>query len=54
MFYSLGAILAPIIGGILGDHISFRPANDIMAILSGVCLLAFVFLNTSLENYKCQ
>jgi MFS family permease len=53
MFYSLGAILAPIIGGILGDAINFRPTNDLMAVLSATCMVVFIVFNTSCQSFRC-
>jgi MFS family permease len=52
-FYSLGAVIAPIIGGIINDHLDFRLTNDIMAILCFVFLLIYGIFNVSKSDFKC-
>jgi MFS family permease len=51
-FFSLGAIIAPIIGGILDDHVGYRSTNDIMAIISLVFFFIYLVTNTKPEDYK--
>lgn len=52
-FYSLGAIIAPIGGGLLNDTIGYRYTNDVMACLVLVFLLTYVLSNTERKEYKC-
>lgn len=51
-FYCLGAIIAPILGGILNDHIGYRLANDSMAFFSLGFAIIFMFVNTKLKDFK--
>lgn len=53
-FYSLGAIFAPIIGGLLNDAIGYRYTTDTMAFIClGFCLF-YVFTNTKLDDYNIK
>lgn len=40
-FVALGAIIAPILGGVLSDSVGYRTTNDIMAVTSSAYTLAF-------------
>ncbi len=51
-FYSFGAIIAPIIGGMLSDSIGYRSTNDAAAFLSITFLFFYAFTNTKLSDYK--
>ena len=47
-FYFLGAILAPILGGLMNDQVGYRETNDIMllvAVLFSVAYLMFFGLS---------
>ena len=52
-FISIGAIIAPILGGALSEWVGYRYTNDIMALACAVMLLMYVFTNTKPEYYKC-
>lgn len=50
-FYSIGSILAPIVGGALGDRFGFRSTCDIVALATLIfCVLFFVF--NAREDFK--
>lgn len=51
-FYSLGAIIAPILGGLLNDTIGYRSTNDVMAGFVMVFLVFYVLLNTKRKEYR--
>lgn len=53
-FYSLGAIIAPILGGMLNDSYGYRTTNDIMAFISlSFCLFYFI-TNTKIDDFRCK
>jgi MFS family permease len=51
-FYCLGAIIAPILGGILNDHIGYRLTNDVMAFVCMGFAVIYILSNTRLADYK--
>jgi MFS family permease len=53
-FYSFGSVLAPIIGGALGDEIGYRRTCDVVAIATLIfCIFFFVF-NAKEEINGCK
>ena len=51
--YMSGSAIAPLIGGVLDDHIGFRYTSDIMAIMSGVLsILYLIVIATILASPK--
>ena len=50
-FYAIGCIIAPILGGILYDSIGYRYANDVIALLGFVFLIAYLVFNTTRSDY---
>ena len=43
--YALGCLIAPILGGVLNDHIKFRSTCDVMAVSAGIFSILYFFLN---------
>ena len=50
-FYFLGSIIAPILGGMLNDHIGFRSTNDVMMAI-GLTFTVIYFLFFFLSKTK--
>lgn len=44
-FFSLGAVIGPIVGGALYDLVGFQSANDIMLAYCIFCFIIYTFFN---------
>ena len=51
-FYSLGAIIAPILGGVLNDSIEYRSTNDVMAGFVATFFVFYLIFNTSRKEFR--
>ena len=51
-FYSIGSVVAPILGGALGDSIGYRSTCDVVALATFIFCIFFAFFNLGLKAPK--